>query len=137
MINKPNEEMFKELYRKEEEFLTHEIPERPSDINYRLKNAYYTVDYLGEECDQNEEFLAIYREILDTCVSSEVRKVMELYFDCSGRQLLTDEEISEITGFNILKVSMLRKTALKILRNDKRSQEYLQKKLQKRKTTIM
>ena len=129
-INKPDEEMFKDLYETELEFIKHEIPERPTDINYRMRNAYYTVEYYEDAL--SEEFLAIYKAILKTCISDDVRQVMSLVFDNNGRQLLTDKEISEITGFNILKVKALKRTALDIIRRDKNAQTYYEKKIGKR-----
>lgn len=134
-INKPDEKLFKDLYEIEVEFLKHETPERPTDINYRLRNKYYTVDYDVDTI--SEEFLKIYKAILNTCVSDEVRQVMSLYFDNNGKQLLTDEEISEITGFNILKVKALKNAAFGIIKRDEKAKEYYQKKMGKRKTTLM
>ena len=88
-INKPDEELFKDLYKAELEFLEHEIPERPTDINYRLRNEYYTVDY--DDGTVSEEFLAIYKVIRDSCISGDIKQVMTYYLDNSGKQLLTDE----------------------------------------------
>lgn len=143
-INKPDEELFKDLYEKELEFMEHETPERPTDINYRLRNESYTANYddesVSEEFDDesvSEEFLEIYKTIRDSCISDDVRRIMTFYLDSTGRQLLTDEEISMITGFNILKVKHLKGALFGIIERNEAARKYYEKTIGKRKTTKM
>lgn len=90
-----------------------EICLKPSDINYIKNKATYTHDFVSYI--SNNEFMKIYHKALSKLDPIE-REVMSLFYDSNGYHILTYEEISKITGFDINEVRNAKRRAIEKLR---------------------
>lgn len=86
----------------------------PASINYMLRNNGYEIDY--ENKLETKEILKIYKNVIKK-LDEDSKKIMSLYFDKDGCQLLTCNEISKITGIDINKVTNTKNKVLKAVKN--------------------
>lgn len=105
----------KEEIDENEEYLLYETPEKTSDVNYRLRNESYEVDYISKV--SSDEFMKIYNRVINSLSELE-RMVMSLVFDINGYQILDDDEIGEIIGISEEKVTVVKEKALRKLRRN-------------------
>ncbi len=113
---------FKNQFHKSLELLfnsDNEQLEKPSQIYYRLRNEGYQISYIKNI--SSNEFMILYKNALQK-LDDTARLVMQLSFDENGYRGLTNVEIANYLGLDTMKISEIRKKAIKILKKDLRLQ---------------
>ncbi len=79
------------------------------------------MDVVSEDCDlmeqvMNQELTAHLRRAVDSCLTEQERKVIQLRYGLSGREPQRQREVAEMTGISRSYVSRIEKRALQKLR---------------------